>query len=238
MASCADPAKQSKSSPAPQPAKKAQPAKAEQPAAKPVQPAPAAPKADQTPAAVPKPPAKAEQPGPSATPTAAKKDEPRSGAAAQPKAVEPKPQGQPPMSDTDRNSLAEQIRKQAETARQGQPAKPASAGPTRAAPADASKATPTNKAPVGKIAPTAGATAPKSEESPAAPAVQDAGHKGCGATSGSVDLTPPPADGPQPKFKSNGLKFEADAWVSKQAVFSVEVSNDGEAPLAIRLKGG
>jgi hypothetical protein len=68
--------------------------------------------------------------------------------------------------------------------------------------------------------------------------VQDAGHKGCGAAPSGLDLTPPPADAPQPKFKANALKFEADAWVSKQAVFAVEISNEGEAPLAIRLKGG
>jgi hypothetical protein len=68
----------------------------------------------------------------------------------------------------------------------------------------------------------------------------EAGKAGCGSSGGTlVDLTPPPPDQPQPKFVVNQMKCEAKpVWRGTPLEFSFEVTNAGEAPLAVRMKGG
>jgi hypothetical protein len=82
----------------------------------------------------------------------------------------------------------------------------------------------------------------KEPQKPAAtqPANQPAAKPGCGATSDNpVDLTPPPPDQPQPKLVVKEAKVKADSvWAGKQATFKFDLTNEGEGPLAIRLRGG
>jgi len=85
----------------------------------------------------------------------------------------------------------------------------------------------------------------KDQAAPAAtPAAQPAGEgkeAGCagGTTIQKVDLTPPPPDQPQPKFVCKEPKVKLDGvWQGKPAEFKFHIGNDGQAPLAIRLKGG
>ena len=73
-----------------------------------------------------------------------------------------------------------------------------------------------------------------------ADAAQAPAKEGCGATSGeAIDLTPPPVDQPQPKFACAERKAVAEGtWGGKAAEFTFTIGNDGEVPLAVRLKGG
>lgn len=73
-----------------------------------------------------------------------------------------------------------------------------------------------------------------------APGSQPTAKPGCGATGeGQVDLTPPAPDQPQPKLVVKEPKVKVDKlWAGQQAVFKFEVANEGEGPLAIRLRGG
>jgi translation initiation factor IF-2 len=63
---------------------------------------------------------------------------------------------------------------------------------------------------------------------------------GCGGSSSQpVDLTPPPPDQPQPKFACKETKVTAEpVWKGQTAEFAFEIGNEGQVPLAIRLKGG
>lgn len=69
----------------------------------------------------------------------------------------------------------------------------------------------------------------------------NAGASDCakGAQAANVDLTPPPPDAPQPKWLCPQPEVEIESvWRGEQANFTFEVTNGGEAPLNIRLKGG
>lgn len=70
---------------------------------------------------------------------------------------------------------------------------------------------------------------------------QAEGKAGCGATPGGdqIDLNPPAADQPQPKFVCEQTKLVLDGvWQGQPAEFVFKIKNAGEGPLAIRLKGG
>jgi uncharacterized membrane protein len=186
------------------------------------------------PAAAKHPPAKA--PAPSATPNkpAPAPDKPKAEKAKDEsppakKTVEAKPAegGQVPtnwgvqegqtMTDQDREALAQMIRAAAEEGQKRQAAEQQQKKNAPPAPA---------ATPAASAQPTPDGQAPKKE--------------GCGATSGpAVDLTPLPEDQPQPKFACKQKKVVAEqAWQGKQVEFTFTVGNEGEAPLAIRLKGG
>lgn len=141
-----------------------------------------------------------------------------------------------PMTDEEREALAEMIRAavvagQKEHAQD--PAQPA------AQPAAA-------KAPQAQAAPAKAADSTAKPASPAAATVAQAGtaeapkKEGCGATTGDpIDLTPPPTDQPQPKFACATRKVVSEGtWGGKSADFTFTIGNDGQAPLAVRLKGG
>lgn len=95
--------------------------------------------------------------------------------------------------------------------------------------------------PVPPAPPQTGSQAPAHATSQPAPGSQPAASKpGCGPSGPpTVDLTPPPPDQPQPKLVVKQTKVKvADVWAGKSAVWSFELANEGEAPLAIRLQGG
>ena len=77
-----------------------------------------------------------------------------------------------------------------------------------------------------------------------ATATQPANHAvaakpGCGPNGEPVDLTPPAPDQPQPKLVVKETKVKAEnVWAGKPAVFTFDLANEGEGPLAIRLRGG
>jgi hypothetical protein len=59
----------------------------------------------------------------------------------------------------------------------------------------------------------------------------------CAAGAKAVDLTPPPPDQPQPKLVCKQTKIVSEPiWQGKEGVFKFTISNEGEAPLAIRVK--
>jgi hypothetical protein len=66
------------------------------------------------------------------------------------------------------------------------------------------------------------------------------GGKGCDSkVRTQVDLTPPPSGQPQPKFAvKEAVKHLGEVWGSQPMAFAFEFTNEGEAPLNIRLKGG
>lgn len=72
------------------------------------------------------------------------------------------------------------------------------------------------------------------------PAPQAASSKGCGGSmSGKVDLTPPPADQPQPRYVCDEPEVEAPpSWGGGTAEFVFKIRNEGEGALNIRVKGG
>ncbi len=137
-------------------------------------------------------------------------------------------------SEADRERLAQMIREAAlaaQKARQEQ-GEPAQAPPVVAVPP-----------------PQAAKPKPATSTQPAAPAAKpdDAPHAegekkeaGCGSTGGvAIDLTPPPPDQPQPKAVIKDTKLSIDpVWRGTPAEFVIQVSNEGEAPLAVRLKKG
>jgi hypothetical protein len=64
-----------------------------------------------------------------------------------------------------------------------------------------------------------------------------AASKAGGAKGETVDLTPPPGDQPQPKLVCKQTKIVNEpVWQGKEGVFKFAISNEGEAPLAIRVK--
>jgi hypothetical protein len=115
------------------------------------------------------------------------------------------------MSDEDREKLARMIREAAEAGQQQrQPA----------APIPKTDARVTGEKPA--------ATPPRDDK------------PGCGATGGApIDLTPLPPDQPQPKFVCNPKKVVAEGvWQGQRAEFKFTIGNEGEAPLAVRIKPG
>lgn len=122
----------------------------------------------------------------------------------------PVQEGQP-MSDEDRERLARMIREAAEAGQQQrQPA----------APIPKTDARVTGEKPA--------ATPPRDDKA------------GCGATGGPViDLTPLPPDQPQPKFVCKEKKVVTEGvWQGQRAEFKFTIGNEGEAPLAVRIKPG
>ena len=148
-------------------------------------------------------------------------------------------------SEADRDALVALIKEQAlamqqQAQRDGTAApeapRPAPAPvPLSAAQAQDAKATPP---PAGETDQSAKLRTPVSNQP--AQAAQPAAKPGCGATGEPlVDVTPPPPDQPQPKLVVKQLKVKSDdVWTAKQATFVWELSNEGEGPLAIRLRGG
>jgi hypothetical protein len=119
------------------------------------------------------------------------------------------------MSDADQEALAQMIRAAVEEA-QKRPPTPAIASSAIAQPAVPAQPATT--------------TQPTSQPAKA----------GCGAAGGPpIDLTPPPVDQPQPKLVCQQKKVAAEnVWQGKTAEFAFTIANEGEAPLAIRIKPG
>ncbi|MGD8453593.1 MAG: hypothetical protein PVJ57_17400 [Phycisphaerae bacterium] len=62
---------------------------------------------------------------------------------------------------------------------------------------------------------------------------------GCGGATGKLDLTPPAADQPQPKYVCEQPLVEAaPTWGGAMAEFVFKIKNEGEGVLNIRAKGG
>jgi len=130
------------------------------------------------------------------------------------------------------------------------PAKPAPAAPGPApdklAPCE-SAAKKANAAKAPAAAQPAAAPAKKEShgapESPAKEATPQPADQPAGAPQGqkqvapAPELTPPPADQPQPKAVCKQTKVvAAPVWQGKTAEFTFTLSNEGQAPLAIRVK--
>lgn len=128
--------------------------------------------------------------------------------------------------EADREALAKLILAQAIAAQKANEQQPPDTGATPTA--QPAPAVTQEKKPAQAAAP------------PQVPGSQPAAKPGCGATSTSpVDLTPPAPDQPQPKLVIKETKVKADkVWGGQQAVFKFPLSNEGEGPLAIRLRGG
>ncbi len=183
------------------------------PAAAPNKPAPA-------PAPAPGKPAPGAAPAPAEKPKTEKpKDEPppasKKPGAAGPSADQPPNwpvQEGKPMTEEDREALANMIRAAAE---EGQKRQAAEHPP--------------------KAEPRAATTQPATTQ-PGAPPKKE----GCGATGGpAIDLNPPPPDQPQPKFACQQKKVVTEGvWQGKTAEFSFTIGNEGEALLAVRIKPG
>jgi hypothetical protein len=188
------------------------------PAAAPNKPAPSAKPDKPTPAAAPN------KPAPAPAPTAAEKpktEKPKDEApvdkkpsVAQPSADQPLDwqwQEGKPMTDEDRDALAKMILAAAEEGQKRQASEQPQKPDVRTAPAQ-----PTTRP----------GEAPKKE--------------GCGATGGpAIDLNPLPPDQPQPKFACKQKKVVTEGvWQGKTAEFSFTIGNEGEAPLAVRIKPG
>jgi hypothetical protein len=114
-----------------------------------------------------------------------------------------------PMTEQERDALAQMIRAAAEEGQKRQAAEQAQPKPEA-------------KPPTGQPA-AAGKPAKK---------------EGCGASgNATVDLNPPSPDKPQPKFECKQKKIVADdVWQGKMAQFKFTLTNAGEGPLAIRIK--
>ena len=189
------------------------------PAAKPAAPAPAANTGQAAPAPAPEKPARgapaAEKPQaekPKAEPQPVEKTaEAQPAESAQPPKW-PVQEGQP-MTEEQRDALAQMIRAAAEEGQKRQTAQQPPKTDQRAAAAQPSTTT------------QPGAEAQKA---------------GCGATGGPpIDLTPLPPDQPQPKFACPQKKAVVEGvWQGKMAEFSFTIGNEGEAPLAVRIKPG
>lgn len=154
---------------------------------------------------------------------------PASPAADRPVTFTPPEDGKP-MSDADREALAEMIRA-AVTAAQKEKAEQAPAAPTAA----------TRPSPVASKKQAAPPSSAPAVMGPNPPAEGEDKKAGCGPTvpSQPVDLTPPPEDQPQPKFAVKEKQITSDGvWQGKAAEFKFAISNEGQAPLAIRLKKG
>jgi hypothetical protein len=154
------------------------------------------------------------------TPAPTPAPRPPAPAADQPVTFTPPEDGKP-MSDADREALAEMIRA-AVTAAQKEKAEQ-----TPAPGASTTPGAPPSPAPAGM--------------GPNPPADGEDKTAGGGPTvpSQPVDLTPPPEDQPQPKFAVKEKKITSDGvWQGKAAEFKFAISNEGQAPLAIRLKKG
>jgi hypothetical protein len=143
------------------------------------------------------------------------------------------------MSDQDRAALEELIRKAAIEAQKQNggdqaPAKPAEKKPAAATPKAASPMSTVNRS-VTEATPKGQESGDKAKgEKPAA----EAGH-GCGPSGAQLDLTPPAPELPQPKYVCKEPKITATPiWSGQTAEFKFTVANEGEGPLAIRLKGG
>ena len=163
------------------------------------------------------------------TPAPTPAPRPPAPAADQPVTFTPPEDGKP-MSDADREALAEMIRA-AVTAAQKEKAEQAPAAPTVA----------TRPAPVASKKQVAPPSSAPAVMGPNPPAEGEDKKAGCGPTvpSQPVDLTPPPEDQPQPKFAVKEKKITSDGvWQGKAAEFKFAISNEGQAPLAIRLKKG
>ncbi len=149
---------------------------------------------------------------------------------------------QPQKSGTAKSPTAQAERK----APAPQPGSPAAVKPAHKAQAEqaapAQQAKPADKK-AASAKPSASAAEPLPGPEAAAPAagVADATKKeGCCPSDSKkevVDLTPPPADQPQPKLVCKQTKIVSDpVWQGKEGAFTFTISNEGEAPLAIRVK--
>jgi hypothetical protein len=135
--------------------------------------------------------------------------------------------------DAERQRLIELIKKRAEAQR-----KQVEAGGRKTPPAVKPKQTPgTVVRPPGGAQHQHPVPGPKKPEPAKKPQAKSG--KGCGGKDGGVDLTPPPEDQPQPKFVCKELEVSAEpVWQGGKAQFEFVIANEGEAPLAILLKGG
>jgi len=125
-----------------------------------------------------------------------------------------------------------------------QPAAPAAVRPaSKTQPGPASPAqtlNPTEKK-AAPVKPSASKAQPRPGPEVASPSADTADptkKAGCCPSDGkTVDLTPPPADQPQPKLVCKQTKIVADPiWQGKEGTFKFAISNEGQAPLAIRIK--
>ena len=146
------------------------------------------------------------------------------------------PQDGKPMSPAERDELAEKIKAAVIAGQKEQADKPAST-PKPAAPPARPKP-PTPPSPADRGPPQQKPAADK----PAGDASADAQKKdgGCGAAGAqTVDLTPPAEGQPQPKLAVKEKKVTSEGiWQGKAADFTFELTNEGEGPLAIRIKKG
>lgn len=116
------------------------------------------------------------------------------------------------------------------------PKAPPPAQPTPAAP----PAQPAQSDAAAAQAPAPGAATPANTTAAQKPAAAK-NDKGCGPTETGavVNLTPPPLDAPQPKYVCKEPKLVSEGvWQGETAEFTFKIANEGEGPLAIRLRGG
>ncbi len=151
------------------------------------------------------------------------------------------------MTDAQREALVRmieaaikaQMQANAPAAPAGQPAPakaPASAEPAPTVP----PAQPAQSDAAAAQAPAPGATTPANTTAAQKPAAAK-NDKGCGPTETGavVNLTPPPLDAPQPKYVCKEPKLVSEGvWQGETAEFTFQIANEGEGPLAIRLRGG
>lgn len=147
------------------------------------------------------------------------------------------------MTDEEKRQLAELIRKSAERMRAESDAKKA---PQKKKPEPAkkpAKATPAN-APAKPQADEDQADKARStkvdRKSPTKRQPRAAQKKkGCGDASANAPMAEIDPEGPQPKLVVEEASVNAEpVWAGSQAAFEFVLSNGGEAPLDIRLKGG
>ncbi len=120
-----------------------------------------------------------------------------------------------------------------------QPAPPKAPPPAQPTPA-APPAQPAQSDAAAAQAPAPGATTPANTTAAQKPAAAK-NDKGCGPTETGavVNLTPPPLDAPQPKYVCKEPKLVSEGvWQGETAEFTFQIANEGEGPLAIRLRGG
>lgn len=112
-----------------------------------------------------------------------------------------------------------------------QPGAPATAKPAKPADKKATSAKPSASA----ADPSAGVADATKKEGCCPGDAKEADAKTPGAT--AIDLNPPPPDQPQPKLVCKQTKIVNEpVWQGKEGVFTFTISNEGKAPLAIRVK--
>lgn len=117
---------------------------------------------------------------------------------------------------------------------------PSQAPPAREPSPTAPPAQPAQSDAAAAQAPAPGATTPANTTAAQKPAAAK-NDKGCGPTETGavVNLTPPTLDLPQPKYVCKEPKLVSEGvWQGETAEFTFQIANEGEGPLAIRLRGG